>query len=109
MKTEDRIKLISDFTAKVLQYPKGSKGFDPVDFENLKYQISKFENENRNTEKTYTTTQVLKAMELARLLTAGLTTFEATDLLSNGESESILLLNTSLDYKFSKHEIIEML
>jgi len=43
MKTEDRMKLIIDFAKKVLQYPKGSKGYDPIDAINLQSNIEKYE------------------------------------------------------------------
>lgn len=45
MKAEERMKLIIDFAKKVLQYPKGSKGYDPVDAINLENQIRKYEEE----------------------------------------------------------------
>lgn len=43
MTKDERVKLIIDFANKVLQYPKGSKGYDPVDEMNLKNAIEKYE------------------------------------------------------------------
>lgn len=40
-----RIELIIDYAKKVLQYPKGSAGYDPVDAMNLKDNIEKYEAE----------------------------------------------------------------
>lgn len=45
MKHEERIQLIIEFANKVLQYPKSSKGYDPVDAMNLQMQIQKYEDE----------------------------------------------------------------
>ena len=36
-------KLVVEFAKKVLQYPKGGKGYDPVDAMNLQRQIDKFQ------------------------------------------------------------------
>ncbi len=49
MTKEKRIELIIDYAKKVLQYPKGSAGYDPVDAMNLKDNIEKYEAEQQNT------------------------------------------------------------
>ena len=43
MEKEKRIKMIIEFAKKVLQYPKGSKGYDPIDEFRLKDAIEKYE------------------------------------------------------------------
>lgn len=45
MDKDKRISLIIDFAKKVLQYPKGSEGYDPVDTLNLHSNIEKYEEE----------------------------------------------------------------
>jgi len=45
MKKTKRIKMIIDFAKKVLEYPKGSKGYDPVDAMNLEQAIKNYERE----------------------------------------------------------------
>lgn len=43
MEKEKRIEMIIEFAKKVLQYPKGSKGYDPIDEIRLKDAIEKYE------------------------------------------------------------------
>ena len=43
MTKEERIQLILIYAKKVVQYPKGSGGYDPVDMANLEYAIEKYE------------------------------------------------------------------
>lgn len=43
MEQEKRIEMIIDFAKKVLQYPRGSKGYDPVDEIRLQSAIEKYE------------------------------------------------------------------
>ena len=43
MEKDKRVELIIEFAKKVLQYPKGSKGYDPVDEIRLKDSIDKYE------------------------------------------------------------------
>jgi len=43
MTPEQRIEMIIDFAKKVLQYPKGSKGYDPVDAMRLQRAIEQYE------------------------------------------------------------------
>jgi len=45
MKTGARIQMIIDYANKVVKYPKGSKGYDPSDMENLKMSLDKYEHE----------------------------------------------------------------
>ena len=42
MTQKERMDMIVDYAKKVLQYPKGSKGYDPVDAMNLKNAIEKY-------------------------------------------------------------------
>lgn len=48
MKTEDRIQMIIDYAKKVIQYPKGSAGYDPLDIANLRWCIEKYEREKES-------------------------------------------------------------
>jgi len=48
MTKEDRINLIIEYAKKVLQYPKGNKGYSPVDAMNLENSIKKYEEEYIN-------------------------------------------------------------
>ena len=43
-------KLVVEFAKKVLQYPKGEKGYDPADAMNLQRQIDKFQKAIAKTE-----------------------------------------------------------
>lgn len=45
MNTEQELlmELVIEFAKKVLQYPKGSQGYDPVDASNLAYYIKKYD------------------------------------------------------------------
>ncbi len=45
MTKEDRVKAIIDYAKKVMQYPKGSKGYDPIDTINLRGEIAKYESQ----------------------------------------------------------------
>lgn len=47
---EKRIRMIVDYATKVIQYPKGEKGYDPIDVINLASVIDKF-NQNENIRK----------------------------------------------------------
>ena len=38
------LELIADFAKKVMQYPKGSDGYDPIDEINLKNYLEKLNN-----------------------------------------------------------------
>ena len=40
-----RVENIIEYARKVLQYPKGSKGYDPVDEENLRWNLEKYDEE----------------------------------------------------------------
>lgn len=41
MTQKERIEMVKEDLRKVLLYPKGSKGYDPVDLMNLEYDIDK--------------------------------------------------------------------
>jgi hypothetical protein len=43
MTQEERIKMIIEYATKVVNYPKGSNGYDPVDMMNLENAIRKYE------------------------------------------------------------------
>tara|TARA_R110000868_G_scaffold204449_1_gene452533 strand:- start:138 stop:281 length:144 start_codon:yes stop_codon:yes gene_type:complete len=45
MDKETRIKMIIEYSKKVLAYPKGSKGYDPIDAINLADAIKRYEKE----------------------------------------------------------------
>ena len=40
---EERIQMIIEYARKVVMYPIGSKGYDPVDLMNLKYNIEQYD------------------------------------------------------------------
>lgn len=46
MTKQERIKMIIEYATKVIQYPKGSAGYDPVDLVNLEDAIEKYNNES---------------------------------------------------------------
>ena len=63
MEAEKRIELIIDFAKKVLQYPKGSQGYDPIDAINLQNHIEKYENESETRKSTINLTKAMKNKE----------------------------------------------
>lgn len=49
---EQRKDMIIEYARKVVMYPRGSKGYDPVDMENLRYNIYLLEAEYHKTADT---------------------------------------------------------
>ncbi len=46
MNIQDRTNQIIDYAKKVVNYPKGTTGYDPLDMENLKVALQKYDQEN---------------------------------------------------------------
>ncbi len=51
MKTNKRVEMIIDYAEKVMQFPRGSAGYDPVDELNLRDAIDKYQKEQSRVNK----------------------------------------------------------
>lgn len=63
MEKEQRIELIMEYAKKLLQYPKDSKGYEPVDALCLKLHLDRYESENNST---YYDDEILRNLILVR-------------------------------------------